>query len=75
MKEEKENEEKERQKYANVPGWKAEIMKKKDEEKRRQEELEERKQEDRKKQDNLFSMKPTWQQELIKRRNSYQNTA
>jgi len=76
LQKQKESEEKEKQKYANVPSWKAEIMKKKEGEKRKQEELERQKEEEKVKQQNVFNMKPNWQQELIKRRNSYQgNTA
>ena len=62
----------EKQKYANVPLWKAEIMKRKEDEKKKKEELERQKEEEKMKQQNMFNMKPNWQQELIKRRNSYQ---
>ena len=73
MQKEKEKEETEKQKYANMPSWKAEIMKKKEDEKKRQEEKEKQKEEEKLRQENVFNMKPSWQQDLIKRRNSYQN--
>ena len=63
------------QKYANLPQWKAEILKRKEEDKRKQDEIEKQKAVEREQQEQKFKMKPSWQQELINRRNSYQNTA
>lgn len=50
-------------------------MKKREEEKQKQEEMKKKEDEEKMKQVNLLQSKPTWQQELIKKRNSYQNTA
>ena len=72
MRKQKEKDDIEKQKYENVPSWKVEILKKKENEKKRKEELERQKEEEKVKQENEFNMKPHWQQELIKRRNSYQ---
>eukprot|EP00112_Aurelia_sp_Birch-Aquarium-sp1_P000110 Seg1008.13 transcript_id=Seg1008.13/GoldUCD/mRNA.D3Y31 product="hypothetical protein" protein_id=Seg1008.13/GoldUCD/D3Y31 len=71
---EREAEELEKQKFANVPGWKAEILKKKEAEKRKQEKEEKAKEARKMEEEQKLKAKPGWQQDLIQRRNSY-NTA